>query len=285
MSLAFLTYTPFIMAQFYPKFYTMIPGGLLVGFGGAPLWCAKCTYLTIISETYGKLTGVASDVIVTRFFGVFFMFYQFSQVWGNLISSAVLSFGSDESASSSNLTSSILGFNSPSSIKDSNSTLSSLLENSSFNSTTSTNLSHLSAQTFPTTLSNVSLPLNLTSIFLENSTSKASDVFNMCGADFCPGAASGANPNLEPPPASKIHLIAGIYLACMIAACLIIAIGVDPLTRYQKKKKDKKSPSGCKLLAVTMKQLGNPLQLLILPITMFIGAEQAFIAADFNAVS
>lgn len=34
-----------------------------------------------------------------------------------------------------------------------------------------------------------------------------------------------------------------------------------------------------------MKQLGNPYQILILPITMFIGAEQAFIAADFNAVS
>lgn len=43
--------------------------------------------------------------------------------------------------------------------------------------------------------------------------------------------------------------------------------------------------SGLKLLAVTMKQLANPYQLLILPITMFIGAEQAFIAADFNAVS
>lgn len=43
--------------------------------------------------------------------------------------------------------------------------------------------------------------------------------------------------------------------------------------------------SGLKLLAVTLKQLLNPYQILILPITMFIGAEQAFMAADFNAVS
>lgn len=43
--------------------------------------------------------------------------------------------------------------------------------------------------------------------------------------------------------------------------------------------------SGFKLLAVTLKHLKNPYQILILPITMFIGAEQAFIAADFNAVS
>lgn len=39
------------------------------------------------------------------------------------------------------------------------------------------------------------------------------------------------------------------------------------------------------MLAVTLKHLANPLQILILPITMFIGAEQAFITADFNAVS
>lgn len=34
-----------------------------------------------------------------------------------------------------------------------------------------------------------------------------------------------------------------------------------------------------------MKQLANPYQILILPITMFIGAEQAFLAADYTAVS
>lgn len=88
MALAFIIYMPFIIAQFYPRFFTMIPAGLLIGFGGAPLWCAKCTYLTVISEAYSKINNVSSDIIVTRFFGIFFMFYQFSQVWGNLISSA-----------------------------------------------------------------------------------------------------------------------------------------------------------------------------------------------------
>lgn len=41
--------------------------------------------------------------------------------------------------------------------------------------------------------------------------------------------------------------------------------------------------SGCRLLAVTLKQLSQKYQLLLLPITMFIGAEQAFIAVDFTA--
>lgn len=74
------------MAQFYPKFYTLIPGGLLVGFGGGPLWCAKCTYLTVISEAYEKVSDVTANVIVIKFYGVFFMLFQLSQVWGNLIS-------------------------------------------------------------------------------------------------------------------------------------------------------------------------------------------------------
>jgi hypothetical protein len=42
--------------------------------------------------------------------------------------------------------------------------------------------------------------------------------------------------------------------------------------------------SGFKLLGITLKQLGHRYQLLLLPITMFVGAEQAFVAVDFTAV-
>lgn len=88
ISLSILTYVPFMAAQFYPKFYTMIPAGLLLGIGAAPLWCAKCTYLTVVAEAYATLSDMTTDILVTRFFGLFFMFYQMAQVWGNLISSA-----------------------------------------------------------------------------------------------------------------------------------------------------------------------------------------------------
>lgn len=43
--------------------------------------------------------------------------------------------------------------------------------------------------------------------------------------------------------------------------------------------------SGFKLLAVTLQLLKEKNQLLILPIIIFIGAEQAFLFADYNAVS
>jgi hypothetical protein len=41
-----------------------------------------------VAEPYSKLSGVPADVLVVRFFGLFFMFYQMAQIWGNLISSS-----------------------------------------------------------------------------------------------------------------------------------------------------------------------------------------------------
>lgn len=77
-------------AQLYPEIYTLIPSGLAVGLGGAALWCAKCTYLTIAAEAYSAINRneTKSQDLVVRFFAVFFFFYQTAQVWGNLISSS-----------------------------------------------------------------------------------------------------------------------------------------------------------------------------------------------------
>ncbi|XP_070168283.1 UNC93-like protein isoform X1 [Polyergus mexicanus] len=217
MSVSILTYMPFIASQFYPKFYTMIPAGLSVGLGGGPLWCAKCTYLTVAAEAYSTVSDLSANVLVTRFFGLFFMFYQMAQVWGNIISSAVLSYGLE------------------------------------------------------TVTNNVTL--------------NSSIVAEKCGANFC--GVSGIedeNPNLQRPPIERIYLISGIYLGCMILACLIIAFGVDSLSRYDRgRARLVKGTSGFKLLAVTLKLLKEKNQLLILPIILFIGAEQAFLFADYNA--
>lgn len=58
------------------------------------------------------------------------------------------------------------------------------------------------------------------------------DEGDICGANFCPGTmGEGANPNLAPPQTSKIHLIAGIYLGCMILACAVVFVFVDPMSR------------------------------------------------------
>lgn len=82
-----LCYAPYIAAQFYPKFYTLIPAGILVGIGAAPMWASKATYLTQVAGVYAKLTDQAVDGIIVRFFGFFFLAWQTAELWGNLISS------------------------------------------------------------------------------------------------------------------------------------------------------------------------------------------------------
>lgn len=57
----------------------------------------------------------------------------------------------------------------------------------------------------------------------------SSVVSEICGAQFC--GIVEANPNLEAPAPERIWMISGIYLACMIIACLIVAFGVDSLSR------------------------------------------------------
>ncbi|KAL0838654.1 hypothetical protein ABMA28_016729 [Loxostege sticticalis] len=219
---------PFIAAQFYPKLYTLVPAGMMVGFGGGPLWCAKCTYLSVVAEPYSKLSGVSAEVLVVRFFGLFFMFYQMAQIWGNLVSSAILSSSLGETPSFFNET---------------------LIPDD--------------------LLSNVSVP--------------AVDIGASCGVNFCSGSASHGNTNLAPPSALKIQVIAGIYLVCMATAVIMVSFGVDSLTRYTAGRKTTCSgKSGLRLLAVTLRQLRHRYQLLLLPVIGYIGAEQAFMAADFT---
>lgn len=134
-----------------------------MGLGAAPMWASKATYLTQVGQVYAKITDQAVDAIIVRFFGFFFLAWQTAELWGNLISSLVLSSGAHGSGSGDNST------------------------------------------------------------FSEKA-------LESCGANFCV-LASADNANLERPPDSEIFVISSIYLACILAAVLIIAFFLDPLSR------------------------------------------------------
>lgn len=89
VAFSMLCYILYMGANFYAVWATIIPTAVILGFGAAPLWSAKCTYLTQTGVWYSKQTGEIEDDIINRFFGVFFMIFQSSQIWGNLISSQV----------------------------------------------------------------------------------------------------------------------------------------------------------------------------------------------------
>lgn len=91
-----LAYGPYILAQLWARFYTLVPGGLLAGLAAGPMWVAQGTYLSHLARVHTNRQGANAepeDVLMVRLFGIFYMLYQMSQVWGNLVSSAVLSQG------------------------------------------------------------------------------------------------------------------------------------------------------------------------------------------------
>lgn len=183
------------------------------------MWASKATYLTQLGQVYAKITDQSVEAIIVRFFGFFFLAWQTAELWGNLISSLVLSSGAHGGGS-----------------HDANSTESKL---------------------------------------------------DSCGANFCVVSTSG-NANLQRPPDDEIFEITAIYLSCIIAAVIIIGVFLDPLSRYGEKRRGSvsaQSISGIELLSATANQLKKPNQQLLIPLTVFIGMEQAFIGADFTQVS
>ncbi|XP_076033862.1 UNC93-like protein isoform X2 [Oratosquilla oratoria] len=216
LAMSMLGYATYIAAQFYPTVYTLVPTAILLGLGAAPMWSAKCTYLTQVGQKYAELVGEDTEVIITRFFGIFFLFFQSSQVWGNLISSSVLSMGNSDT---------------------------------------------------------------------ENEINEAA--LKYCGANFCQDQDLGnvTLDNLDPPPASKIYTMASIYLFFALLSSALIALLVDPLDKYGENDRVGSSTgkSGWELLVATFNHMRHPYQILIIPLTIWSGVEQAFIGADFTA--
>nr|XP_044617325.1 protein unc-93 homolog A isoform X5 [Equus asinus] len=82
-------YVAFSLGNFYASWYTLIPTSIMLGLGAAPLWSAHCTYLTIVGNTRAEEAGKIGKNVVNQYFGIFFLVFQSSGVWGNLISSLV----------------------------------------------------------------------------------------------------------------------------------------------------------------------------------------------------
>ena len=117
-----------------------------------------------------------------------------------------------------------------------------------------------------------------------------------CGSNYCPNyqpddAAAGnateaAKDNFNT-DITQIYIIAGIFLGCSLAAAAIIAVFVDPLTRFgeEERNEGKEKLTGVQLLVATFRHMKNKNQLLVIPITIWSGIEQGFFNADFTAVS
>ncbi|XP_027699366.1 protein unc-93 homolog A-like [Vombatus ursinus] len=82
-------YITFSLGNFYASWFTLIPTAIILGLGAAPLWSAESTYLTTSGNIYAKKTGKLGKDVINQYFGIFYLIFQSSGVWGNLISSLV----------------------------------------------------------------------------------------------------------------------------------------------------------------------------------------------------
>ncbi len=102
------------------------------------------------------------------------------------------------------------------------------------------------------------------------------DTFNLlCGSKDCPG-----NPFVEnkKPVLETVYILCGIYLAVAIISIVLLFTLLDNYTRKSSADTTSKGFS-VSLLVITVKHLKNKYQLLIIPLTLWSGFEQAFLSA------
>ena len=86
----FMCHLLYTLSNYYPSWYTLIPGSILIGFASAPLWAAASTHLAEVAVTVAPSLRKKQDYLISKFTGLFFFFFQFSQLPGNLASSLIL---------------------------------------------------------------------------------------------------------------------------------------------------------------------------------------------------
>lgn len=111
MSAGMFMYSSYIAANFYPALFTLVPLGILSGFGGAAMWMAQGTYMTRISNDYVALDGLLTadghtaelSRIKSRVFALFNFLFFGSNAMGNIASSLILPLGGNSNVTDKRL--------------------------------------------------------------------------------------------------------------------------------------------------------------------------------------
>ena len=83
-----------------------------------------------------------------------------------------------------------------------------------------------------------------------------------------------------------MYTLCGIYITLAILAVALLSFFLDSYKTIgleSNEKNSKKSPIS--MLINTLRHIKNPNQLLIIPLTLYSGFEQAYIGADFTKVT
>ncbi|XP_059032511.1 protein unc-93 homolog A isoform X1 [Mustela lutreola] len=253
--LSMCCYVAFSLGNFYASWYTLIPTSIVLGLGAAPLWSAQCTYLTIMGNTQAEKVGKVGRDVVNQYFGIFFLIFQSSGVWGNLISSLV--FGQT-----------------PTQEAIPEEQLLSCGASDCLMATASTNSTQRPSQTLIYTLLGIYTVTGTRTAALEDQPRPRERV--LCTPGPCATFPSSVHLRRLCP-----HLRRGLVRSGVLAV-LLVAVFLKPIKDAQQKDDgEKKLPFWFTLLSTFRLLRDKRLRLLVL-LPVYSGFEQAFLAGDYT---
>nr|XP_021003257.2 protein unc-93 homolog A-like [Parasteatoda tepidariorum] len=201
---------PYLAANMYLRWDTMIVTSVLYGLMNGPFVTAQAVYIEELASRFEKSVNQNIEVVMVSFFGVFTSFTESTYIFGNILVYYALK------------------------------------------------------------------PNRVNNTFINESTT------DDCGYYFKPYD-NVTNSNLDPPLESQRQLLVGTFAIFGILSALILALFLDPL------KNDLKEGSGGNFILnqflSAVKHLRNPHQILLVPISIYIGMEGPFYANEITQVS
>ena len=101
---AFLAHTVYVISNFFPSWYSLLPASSLLGLLTAPQWTAQGVIVSKLAFQYASLVKVDPETNLTTFTGIFGFFMALSGLPGSLVSSLLLSSSDFNSSTSENVT-------------------------------------------------------------------------------------------------------------------------------------------------------------------------------------
>ncbi|EYC25413.1 hypothetical protein Y032_0012g1877 [Ancylostoma ceylanicum] len=204
-------YVFYMAVNIRPSYSSLIPASILAGMAGSCLWGANCVYITEMGIRYANLNIESENTVIVRFFGYFFMIIHSGQVFGNLLSSFIM-----------------------------------------------------------TAAMKPSDPLD--------------EVYTTCGHSFPTNLSElseKAAQNLERPHQRVYLSVCLTYLACAIVAVMIVSMFLNALHK-DIVNRSKAPVFDAAVLKQTLMNFKNMRIMLLVPLTVFNGVEQAFVAGIFT---
>ena len=80
----------YITVNYYPEWYTLIPGAVFAGLADGPMWVSLQVHTVHTATNYANITHHKPEYLIAMFTGIFALAIKIAQILGSLLSSAIL---------------------------------------------------------------------------------------------------------------------------------------------------------------------------------------------------